>query len=154
MTSRPGFALPLLLLAGFQTLVDRLHAGLAEQGHPQARPMHGFALQALGTGSTAAELGRALGVSKQAAAKTIAGLEAAGYVERSADPSDARRVVVRPTAHGRDMLARSAALFDALRAEWAAELGEDTVRTMEDALGRVAGPPRLDTPSWFTRVQD
>ncbi|SDF38647.1 MarR family winged helix-turn-helix transcriptional regulator [Pseudonocardia oroxyli] len=88
--------------------------------------MHGFALQAVGTGCTAADLGRALGVSKQAAAKTIAGLEAAGYVERSADPGDARRVVVRPTAHGRDLLARSAAIFDALRAEWANRLGEDT----------------------------
>lgn len=151
MTSRPGPALPLLLLAGFQTLVDRLHATLAEQGHPQARPMHGFALQAVGTGCTATDLGRALGVSKQAAAKTIAGLEAAGYVERSADPGDARRVVVRPTAHGRDLLARSAAIFDALRAEWANRLGEDTVRTIEDALAQVAAPPRLDTPTRLTR---
>jgi len=144
-------ALPLLLLAGFQTLVDRLHERLAEQGHPQARPMHGFALQAIGAGCTAADLGRALGVSKQAAAKTIAALEAAGYVERAADPADARRVVVRPTARGHDMLARSAAIFGALRAEWADELGEDTVRTVEEALARVAGRPRLDAPSWFTR---
>jgi DNA-binding MarR family transcriptional regulator len=151
MTSRPGHALPLLLLAGFQTLVDRLHAALAEQGHPEARPMHGFALQAVGSGSTATELGRTLGVTKQAAAKTIAGLEAAGYVARSADPADARRVVVRPTAHGHDLLTRSAEIFDVLRAEWAAELGEDTVRTVEDALSQVTAPPRLDAPSWFTR---
>lgn len=143
--------LPLLLLGGFQTLVDRLHERLAEQGHPQARPMHGFALQAIGAGTTAADLGRALGVSKQAAAKTVAGLEAAGYVERAADPTDARRVVVRPTAHGHDLLARSARIFAELRTEWAAELGEDTVRTVEDALTRVAGRPRLDAPSWFTR---
>ncbi|GAA4551953.1 MarR family winged helix-turn-helix transcriptional regulator [Pseudonocardia xishanensis] len=144
-------ALPLLLLAGFQTLVDRLHERLAEQGHPQARPMHGFALQAIGPGTTAADLGRALGVSKQAAAKTVAGLEAAGYVERAADPADARRVVVRPTAPGREMLARSAAIFAELRGEWAAELGEETVRTVEEALTRVAGRPRLDAPSWFSR---
>ena len=70
--TRPGFALPLLLLLGFQTLVDQLHAELADQGHPDARPAHGFALQAIGPdGITATELGRRLGVSKQAAAKTI-----------------------------------------------------------------------------------
>ncbi|MCE3553078.1 MarR family winged helix-turn-helix transcriptional regulator [Pseudonocardia sp. RS11V-5] len=150
-TERPGFALPLLLLAGFQTLVDALHEELAERGHPDARPMHGFALQAVGGGTTAAELGRRLGVTKQAAAKTIAALEAAGYVERAADPTDARRVVVRPTARGRDLLARSAEIFDELRTRWVRELGEDAVRTMEDALGRVTSGPRLDAPSWFTR---
>jgi DNA-binding MarR family transcriptional regulator len=150
-SERPGYALPLLLLAGFQTLVDALHAELARQGHPDARPMHGFALQAVGSGTTAAELGRRLGVSKQAAAKTVAGLETAGYVERAPDAADARRILVRPTDRGLDLLARSAEIFDALRERWAAELGEDTVRTMEDALGRVTTPPRLDAPAWFTR---
>ncbi|WP_345381476.1 MarR family winged helix-turn-helix transcriptional regulator [Pseudonocardia yuanmonensis] len=150
-TDRPGFALPLLLLAGFQTLVDALHEELAQRGHPDARPLHGFALQAVGTGTTAAELGRRLGVTKQAAAKTIASLEAAGYVERASDPADARRILVRPTARGRDLLQRSAAIFDELRTRWAAELGEDAVRTIEDALGRVTVGPRLDAPSWFTR---
>ncbi|WP_181784794.1 MarR family winged helix-turn-helix transcriptional regulator [Pseudonocardia pini] len=143
--------LPLLLLAGFQTLVDRLHTALAEQGHAEARPMHGFALQAIGPGTTAADLGRALGVSKQAAAKTIAGLTAAGYVVRAPDATDARRILVQPTARGRDLLRRSAVIFAQLRAEWVAELGEETVQTLEAALTRVAGPPRLDTPAWFTR---
>jgi DNA-binding MarR family transcriptional regulator len=143
--------LPLLLLGGFRTLVDALHEELAQHGHAEARPMHGFALQAVGAGTTAAELGRRLGVTKQAAAKTIAALEAAGYVDRAADPVDARRILVRPTARGRDLLERSAAIFDELRARWAAELGEDTVRTIEDALGRVTSGPRLDAPAWFTR---
>ncbi|WP_425569417.1 MarR family transcriptional regulator [Nonomuraea salmonea] len=44
-------------------------------------------MQAIGPdGTTAVELGRALGVSKQAAGKTIDTLESAGYVERTADP--------------------------------------------------------------------
>ena len=29
----PGFELPLLLLAGFRTLIDQLHAELATRGH-------------------------------------------------------------------------------------------------------------------------
>jgi DNA-binding MarR family transcriptional regulator len=152
---RPGFALPLLLLSAFQSLVDQLHTELARQGHPDARPAHGFALQAVGPdGTTAAELGRRLGVSKQAAAKTIAGLEAQGYVTRSADTADARRRLVHPTARGRELLTRSARIFDELRARWVAELGEDRVRAIEDDLRTVAAGPlvRLDAPAWFGRV--
>ena len=82
----PGFVLPLLLFAGFRAIIDRLHAELAEQGHPEVRPAHGFALQAIGLdGATASEIGRRLGVSKQAAGKTTDRLAALGYVERVDD---------------------------------------------------------------------
>jgi hypothetical protein len=64
-----GYELPLLLFGGFRTLIDQLHAQLARQGHPNIRPAHGFAMQAIGLqGATASEVGRRLGVSKQAAA--------------------------------------------------------------------------------------
>ena len=64
----PGFELPLLLFAGFRTLIDALHAELAAQGHPGVRPAYGFAMQAIGlNGATASEVGRRLGISKQAA---------------------------------------------------------------------------------------
>jgi hypothetical protein len=66
---RPGYELPLLLAGGFRLLIDELHEHLAEQGHPELRPVHGFALQAVGRdGATVSEIGRRLGVSKQAAA--------------------------------------------------------------------------------------
>src|SRR5580658_491145 len=71
MVERSGFELPLLLVGAFRSLIDELHAELARQGHDLARPVHGFALQAIGPeGVTVSELGRRLGVSKQAAAKT------------------------------------------------------------------------------------
>ena len=82
--------------------------------------MHGYVFQAIGPdGTTAADLGRRLGVSKQAAGKTIDTLERLGYVERGADPVDARRKIVRLTDRGTDCLARSARIFDRLRADWA-----------------------------------
>lgn len=63
--SAPGYELPLRLLLGFRQLVDQLHVELARQGHPHVRPMHGFALQAVGPhGTTASELARRLAVSK------------------------------------------------------------------------------------------
>lgn len=114
--------------------------------------MHGFVFQAIGPdGTTAVELGRRLGVSKQAAGKTVEHLERLGYVERGSDPADARRKVVRLTPHGVDCLVRSARIFDELRAQWSAALGEDRLRALESDLRTLApgDPFRLDTPRWF-----
>jgi DNA-binding MarR family transcriptional regulator len=147
----PGYELPLLLFGGFRSLIDRLHEELARQGHAGARPAHGFALQAIGPdGVTAAELGRRLGVSKQAAGKTVDRLTRLGYVERAASTLDARAKVVRLTPLGVDLLTRSAAIFDVLRAEWVAELGEERVKMVESAL-RVVVPAglRVDAIGWF-----
>jgi DNA-binding MarR family transcriptional regulator len=148
----PGYELPLLLLAGFRTLIDELHAQLGRQGHPDARPLHGFVFQAIGPdGTTAAELGRRLGVSKQAAGKTIDSLERLGYVSRAADPHDARRRVVRLTPRGVDVLRRSAAIFDELRGDWAAALGPERLREVEAALREVVADRglRMDLPGWL-----
>ncbi|WP_419995651.1 MarR family winged helix-turn-helix transcriptional regulator [Streptomyces boninensis] len=150
--NRPGYELPLLLFAGFRTLIDAVHAELAEQGHPHARPAHGFALQAIGLdGSSASDIARRMGISKQAAGKTVDRLIALGYAERAADAADARRKLVRLAPHGRDMLARSAAIFERLRAEWVATLGEGRVCALEDDLRAVAAPGafRLDAAGWI-----
>jgi DNA-binding MarR family transcriptional regulator len=148
----PGFELPLRLFLGFRVLIDELHAELARQGHPDMRPMHGFVFQAIGAeGTTAVELGRRLGISKQAAGKTIDSLERLGYVERGPDPRDARRKMVRLTDRGIDSLARSARIFDDLRARWAKTLGEERLRAMEADLRKVTASDvfRLDVPGWF-----
>ncbi|MFE7464158.1 MarR family winged helix-turn-helix transcriptional regulator [Streptomyces sp. NPDC057499] len=149
---RPGFELPLLLFAGFRSIIDELHHGLAEQGHAGVRPAYGYALQAVGRdGATASEIGRRLGVSKQAAGKTVERLEGLGYVERVDDPQDGRRKLVRLTARGIDVLVRSAEGFDRLRARWVEALGADRVRAMEDDLRAMVSPGalRLDAQSWF-----
>ncbi|GAA1328822.1 MarR family winged helix-turn-helix transcriptional regulator [Pseudonocardia xinjiangensis] len=151
-TEPPGFELPLRLLLGFRVLIDGLHAELARQGHPDVRPVHGFVLQAVGPdGTTAVELGRRLGITKQAAAKHVEALERLGYLQRTADPADARRKVLRLTARGADSLARSARIFDALRAEWADTLGVERLRALEADLRAMTGstPFRLDVPGWF-----
>lgn len=148
----PGFELPLRLLLGFRVLIDELHEQLAREGHRDVRPMHGFVLQAIGRdGTTAAELGRRLGTSKQAAAKTIDGLERLGYVERTSDPDDARRKIVRLTDRGGDCLVRSARIFDELRSRWAATLGDERLRALEADLRKVTPTDlfRLDLPGWF-----
>ena len=148
----PGWELPLLLFAGFRSLIDRLHAELAERGHPDLRPVYGFAMQAVGVqGASASEVGRRLGVSKQAAGKTIDRLAAIGYVERVDDPRDGRSKLVRLTPRGIDSLRQSAEIFERLRADWVRQLGADRVRVIESSLRTVvpaAGFP-VDVPGWF-----
>jgi DNA-binding MarR family transcriptional regulator len=148
----PGYELPLRLFAAFRSIIDEVHDELARQGHPQIRPMHGFVFQAIGIdGTTAVELAARLGVTKQAAGKTIASLERQGYVERAADPRDARRKIVRLTGRGVDVLDQSARLFDAIQIRWAEALGEDRLAALHADL-RTMTPGelfRLDVPGWF-----
>ena len=81
-------------------------------------------MQAIGPdGATASDLGRRLGISKQAAGKTVDRLENLGCVERAGDESDGRRKLVMLIPRGIDALARSAAIFEELRAQWAKTLG-------------------------------
>jgi DNA-binding MarR family transcriptional regulator len=147
-----GYELPLLLLAAFRAVIDEAHEELASRGHPELRPAHGFAMQAIGTfGATAADVGRRLGVSKQAAGKTIDRLAELGYAERGGQSADRRRKLVRLTPRGTEALALSAAAFEHVRARWAALLGADRVAALEADLRAVAPgqASRLDTPAWF-----
>jgi DNA-binding MarR family transcriptional regulator len=147
-----GFELPLLLFAGFRALIDDLHAELARRGHPDVRPAYGFAMQAIGArGATASEVGRRLGVSKQAAGKTVDRLEGLGYVERVDDPADARRKLIRLTPRGIDSLTQAAQIFDDLRASWAEKLGAERLALVEASLRTVVPSPMfpVDVPGWF-----
>jgi DNA-binding MarR family transcriptional regulator len=141
-SERAGFELPLLLLGAFRSLIDELHGALAAGGHGEARPLHGFALQAIGPeGTTASELGRRLGVSKQAAAKTVASLERVGYVCREPDPGDRRAVRLLRTPRGEEMLSLSASFFESHHGRLAQALGRRRLAELEDDLQQMSGPP-------------
>src|SRR6202012_2971829 len=102
---------------------------------PDFRPAHGFALQAIGLdGATASEAGRRLGISKQAAGKTIDRLAGLGYVHRAGDDADRRRKLARLTPRGIAVLAMSAMIFGDIRARWAAALGAARLAELETSL--------------------
>jgi DNA-binding MarR family transcriptional regulator len=99
-----------------------------------------------------AQIARHFGVSSKATiAKHIEALERIGYLRRDDDPADARRKIVRLTERGVDSLVRSARIFDGLRAGWAATLGDERLRGLEDALREVAPVKtlRVDVPGWL-----
>jgi len=103
-------------------------------------------------GVTVSELGRRLGVTKQAAAKTVASLETLGYVNRVAHPEDQRATLVKRAALGDEMLALSAQIFGRIHAEIAESLGAAQLEALEAALNRIArerAPKLGDLPGWL-----
>lgn len=151
MTENP-WRLPLVLLGATRSHLTRAHRLLAERGHPDTRPVHGFALQAIGEGSTTSEVAAALGVSKQAAAKTIQMLETQGYLVRAGDPQDARRKLLLPTTKAHDFLRVSVEVFAEIRADWADDIGADRLTQLEHDLDTLGGDQaqRLDMSGWLS----
>lgn len=152
-THRADSELPFLLIGAFRSLIDQMHDDLAAKGHAEARPSFGFALQALGPdGTTASELGRRLGVSKQAAAKTVANLERAGYVSRESDPRDGRAVRLCRTARAEELLTLSATFLEHYHDELGGRLGRRRLSELEDVLREIAGPGSASPsgiPGWM-----
>lgn len=155
--SRSGADLALLLLAGFRTLADRATAELAARGYEDVRPVHDFALHSILSGAdSASELARRMSVTKQAAAKTIAVLEERGWVTREPDEADRRRMRLRVTEHGHNLLREGEAIFDELRAQWEGQVGASALATVEATLRPLVGDGaiRLDSPGWLARDLD
>ncbi len=139
-----GARLARLLLETFTAMVEEVRAELARQGHPGVTATLEFALAAIDEGANdASALGRRLDVSRQAAAKTITALESLGYVERVADPGDARRRELRVTARGYEMHTIGTAVFDQVRQRWQAGIGSHRLSVTENALRDInGGEPR------------
>ncbi|MDQ1395486.1 MAG: hypothetical protein QOG64_745 [Acidimicrobiaceae bacterium] len=115
-----------------------MHQHLADQGFPDLRPSQGFALNAVGDGgATVSELAVVLGVTKQAAAKVVDGLEDRGYVARRAHEEDGRARSVSLTARGRALLDAAASIQQELEAEWAATVGDRQLAVMRRSLEQV-----------------
>lgn len=147
MDTSHGAQLAKLLLATFTALVDDVVAQLALEGHPGVTATHAFALEAIDGGAqSASELGRRLGVSRQAAAKTISALEELHYLDRRDDPDDARRKRLTVTARGREMMAIGARTFDTLRTQAAEKVGARKLQTLEEVLA-ILGSQSASTPS-------
>jgi len=127
---------------------------LTAHGYDDFRPVHDFALRSIGAGAdSAADLGRRMSVSKQAAAKTIKVLIDRGYVVRDEDPHDARRKRLRVTPLGFEVLRQGEAIFDELRERWEQQIGVSELVTLESLLTSLVGDGsiRLEVPGWISQ---
>jgi DNA-binding MarR family transcriptional regulator len=148
-----GAELAQLLLGGFRVLVEQAQDELARRGHPGVRPVHEFALRAVAGGAdTTSELARGLGVSKQAAGKTVSALLEWGYLEQRDDERDARRKRLTVTARGRELLSLGQAIFDTLREQWAGRIGPEELDALQAHLRALveSTPARFDTAGWMS----
>ncbi len=153
----PGPNLALLLLGSYRKLVDAAVRELAARGFDDVRPAHDYAMRAIVLGAdSASQLGRALSVSKQAAAKTITVLAERGYVVTEDDPADGRRKRIRVTDLGHEVMRVGEHIFDDLRNAWGEQLGHEQLARLEEQLTAFVGdsPIRLDAPGWVSREPD
>jgi DNA-binding MarR family transcriptional regulator len=93
-------------------------------------------------GTRVGELARRAGVTKQAMAEAVAGLERRGYVRRQPDPSDGRAQLVQLTEAGQAALRRGRAVAESIHDRWTALLGEREMERLVNLLERLT--ERLD----------
>jgi DNA-binding MarR family transcriptional regulator len=142
--TQPAVPLARLFAVGYRSLVDGLHEELPRRGWSDVRPAFGFVLLALrDSPASLRDLPAALGTSKQAVSKLVDAMVAAGYVERGADPEDARAKRVQLSDRGRQLLATVEEVYADLEREWVAALGEERLarlrKDLTAALSTMAG---------------
>lgn len=88
-------------------------------------------------GTRLTELARRLGVTKQAAGQIVDELEEMGFLERVADPKDARAKLVRYSKKGQAAMLDGLQVLGEIEAEMRDVVGEAKMRTIHEALAAV-----------------
>jgi DNA-binding MarR family transcriptional regulator len=127
--------LGVLLREPYRVANDRLHARLAERGHPDIRTPHGNVFAFLDDrGTRVSVLAERAQVTKQSMAELVAHLERHGYVERVPDPDDRRAKLVRATRRGNQLYAIAREFVSETEAEWTRRLGKAKMRDLRKLL--------------------
>jgi DNA-binding MarR family transcriptional regulator len=135
------------LFAGW-AMADELQRRLAADGFGDVRFADGFVFQHLvGGPRTIGSLAERLNITQQAVSKSVADLERRGYVERRADPDDARARLVALTRRGHAVIEAGRRHRRALEAELAERLGPRRVdaarRLLLDAVAALGAEPAV-----------
>jgi DNA-binding MarR family transcriptional regulator len=144
---RRGGPIPLIgLLTAVTRWIEQRHLDqLAEAGFPEIRRAHTPVVVNLpAEGIRLTDLARAAGVSKQAMAELVADLEAHGYLERRADPTDGRAKLLVMTDRARAAHAATLRIFAAIEAELVAAIGSPALEHVRDTLGDILRSVILD----------
>jgi DNA-binding MarR family transcriptional regulator len=131
MSTPDDVPLARLFAMAFRALVDDLHAQLGDRGWRDIRPPYGFVLLAVrDRPTTATDVGRLLGLTKQAASKVLDAMEAADLVRRRPHAADGRAKLVEITPEGRRLLRDVETVYAELEAGWAAVVGTERVEAL------------------------
>jgi DNA-binding MarR family transcriptional regulator len=131
-----GIALPALLRAARTTYGSAIRAALVEIGCGDVPRNGAFVLGGIArTGAALGDVIRGLGVSKQAGGQVVDTLVVRGYLDRSPDPDDRRRMTLGLTERGRVAAAATRAAIDGVDAELLARVGAEPVAHARRTLG-------------------
>jgi DNA-binding MarR family transcriptional regulator len=133
----------LALFVGY-AFSDAVMAALATAGFADLRFSHGFLVQHLIDGPRSiGALAERMEITQQGASKVVAELESLGYVERIADPDDARVRHVQLSPRGREAVATTRRVRERLSRKLNAQVGDkalaDCRRTLAAALDQLGG---------------
>jgi DNA-binding MarR family transcriptional regulator len=124
----------LLLFIPYRALEARVFAALAAAGYDMT-PAQARVFQRIAPhGSRLTDLAQQALITKQSAGFLVDQLEEAGYVHRTADPSDARARLVRISPRGAAAIPIAAAVVAEVEAEWTAKLGQRRMDRMRQSL--------------------
>jgi DNA-binding MarR family transcriptional regulator len=126
-----------LLRLASQTTTELLARWIASAGFEGVQPAHSAAIQPLWgmpEGARITTLARASRMTKQSMSVLVSELERGGYVERVADPDDARAARVRLTARGRAYGRAVRAFGRSVEADWAARVGAERIEELRKTL--------------------
>jgi DNA-binding MarR family transcriptional regulator len=138
-----GPELSLVAVSAGRALADEVQHRMSADGYRDVRLADGLVFQQLLPGAlTIGALARNLGISQQAASKSVVDLERRGYVQRRTHASDRRARLVSLTRRGRAAVKSARRHRAALDDELADRLGSGRVRKARKLLVEV--PEALD----------
>lgn len=130
-------ALPVLLRHGRNTYGSAMRKALDEAGYDDIPGNGLYVIGGLALGAEDVPLGRLikeLRISKQAAGQLVDTLVTRGYLERSIDKDDRRKLTVTLTERGKAAAATQAAAREKVDAELLASVGQDDVNRTRRTL--------------------
>jgi DNA-binding MarR family transcriptional regulator len=128
----------LLLFIPYRAMEARVFKALAAAGYDDFTPAQARVFQRIAPGgSRLTDLADQASITKQSAGFLVDQLERAGYVERVADPSDARARLVRITERGLQTLPLAASVVSEVEAEWAEHLGKRRMGQLREILAKL-----------------
>ena len=132
-----------LFFVAQRAVEQRVLARLREAGFETTLAQGRLAARIGPHGTRLTELAESAQVTKQTAGHLVDQLEAAGYVERVPDPTDARARLVRIAAKGLEVQAVAREVEDEITQEWTRHLGRRDMaelRRIMDRLREITDP--------------
>ncbi len=150
----PAADFGLLFALAFRCYVTHLHEQLAARGFSPVRSAFGPVLRNLrGRQITLSALARDLGITKQAVARVVDDMRAAGLVEQLPDPSDGRARLLALTDRGDAMVDAAIEIGTAYERRLAADLGAEPARTLRAGLEHIVAVAGGDADLAARRVR-